>query len=163
MKRPFLKIELDLIDRIVQVVGIIALIALVGLPIYYFDQLPDEIPSHYGANGKADDYRGKGIIWTLPILGLVMYAGLHWLNKYPHIFNYPLKVTEDNVYRLYKMATRITRFINAQIAIAFAYIVYSTIHTALNNQDGLSPYFLVIFLLSNFALVFFLFFKTSKK
>ncbi len=163
MKRPKIIIKLDTIDKIVHAIGMIGLIILIALPLYYFDLLPDEIPSHYGANGHPDGYSGKKIIWTLPIIGVLVYAGLLWLNKYPHMFNYPQKVTADNAERLYTVATKITRFINTQIAVVFAYIMYSTIQTALGNQDGLSSYFLLIFLLSNFCLVGYLLYKSTQQ
>lgn len=163
MKRPKIKIKLDPIDKVIQVITLLGLITLIILPIYYYDILPEQIPSHYGANGLPDDYSGKGIIWALPLIGLVLCAGLYWLNKYPHTFNYPQKVTEENAERLYTVSTKVTRFINAQMAIVFAYLTFSTIHTAIGNQDGLSPHFLVLFIICNFVTFGYLLFKSTKK
>lgn len=87
MERPKIEIETKPIDRVVELIGILGLIILLGLPIYFFDKLPESIPRHFGANGEPDGYSGKGIIWTLPIIGLIMYAGMFYLNKHPHIFN----------------------------------------------------------------------------
>ncbi len=162
-QRPKIKIHLDPIDYLIQGIGILGLLTLIILPVYYYDQLPDVIPSHYGANGKADGFSGKGIIWMLPILGLILYLGIHWLNKYPHIFNFPQKVTEENAERLYTIATKVTRFINAQIAIVFTYITYSTIQTSLGYQDGLSSNFTILFIVSNFLIVGFLLYQSTKK
>jgi uncharacterized membrane protein len=67
MERPKLKIELEPIDKWIQWIGILGLVILTGLPIYFFDQLPETIPRHFGANGEPDAFSGKGIIWTLPI------------------------------------------------------------------------------------------------
>ena len=163
MKRPKIDIKLDPIDRVLQATTALGLLALVLLPLYYFDMLPDEIPSHFGPNGQPDDYSRKGIIWTLPIIGLLLSTGLFWLNKHPHTFNYPQKITEDNAERLYTVATKVTRFINAQMALVFAYLAYSTIHTALGTQDGLSPYFLVIFIICNFVVIGYLLYKSTQK
>ena len=163
MKRPKVKIKLDTIDTIIEALGVIALLVLITLPLYYFDQLPNEIPSHYGASGKPDEYSEKGIIWTLPIVGVILYLGIFWLNKYPHIFNYPQQITEGNALRLYTVATKIIRFLNTQMSIAFAYLTYSTIQTSLGRQDGISSHFLLIFLLSNFLLLGYLLYKYTKK
>jgi len=166
LKRPKRQIELESIDRVIQAIGLIALVVLIGLPLYYFQQLPDIIPSHYGnygSNGEPDGFSGKRIIWTLPIIGIILNVGLHCLNKYPHTFNYPQKVTEENAKRLYTTATKVIRFLNAQIAIVFAYITYSTIHTALGTKSGLGKSFLLIFVLSNFFILGYLLYKSAQK
>jgi len=163
LKRPKIQIELESIDRVIQAIGLIALVALIGLPLYYFHQLPDIIPSHYGSNGEPDGFSGKRIIWTLPIIGIILNVGLHCLNKYPHTFNYPQKVTEENAKRLYTTATKVIRFLNAQIAIVFAYITYSTIHAALGTKSGLGKSFLLIFVLSNVLILGYLLYKSAQK
>ena len=163
MKRPKIKIKLDGIDKTIEALGGFALLVLVALPLFYFDQLPDEIPSHYGASGQPDGYSGKATIWIMPILGVILYVGIFWLNKYPHIFNYPQRITEENAERLYTVATKITRFINTQMAIVFAYLCYSTIQTSLGRQDGISSHFLLIFLICNFSLIGYLLYKSTQK
>lgn len=163
MDRPRLKIQLEPIDSLIEVIGIIGLILLIGLPIIYFSELPETIPRHFGFNGQPDGFSGKGIIWTLPIVGVVMYVGMFWLNKYPHIFNYPQQITEDNAERLYKMATRMMRTLNALIACIFAYITHSTIQTALGNQNGLGTLFTPVFMVLIFGTVGYFLFKSVKK
>jgi len=96
MDRPKLKIELESIDKVIEVIGIIGLILLIGLPIIYFSELPETIPRHFGFNGQPDGFSGRGIIWTLPIIGVIMYVGMFWLNKYPHTFNYPQQISNKN-------------------------------------------------------------------
>ena len=147
MERPKIKVALEPIDKIIERLGIIGLVILIGLPLFYFDKLPETIPRHFGADGKPDAFSGKGIIWTLPVIGFAMYAGLFWLNKYPHIFNYPQKVTQENAKRLYTVGKRMIRTLNTLITCLFAYITFSTIQVALGNQSGLGTWFLPIFMI----------------
>lgn len=164
MERPRIKIEKNLVDIATEIIGILGLILLIGLPLYYFDKLPETIPRHFGANGQPDGFSGKGIIWTLPIIGIVMYIGIFWLNKYPHIFNYPQQVTKENAERLYKIVTRMIRTLNAIISCVFAYITYSTIQTALGNQNGLGAWFNLVFMILMFGITgYFLYKSMSKK
>ena len=134
------------------------------MPLYYFEKLPETIPIHFVANGEADGFSGKGIIWTLPIIGMVMYVGMFWLNKYHHIFNYPQQVTKENAERLYTIGTRMIMTLNSIITCIFAYITYSTIQTSLGNQDGLGTWFTPVFVILIFVVTgYFLYQSMSKK
>ena len=163
MERPKIKIKLTTADVVIELIGFIGLILMIGLPLYFFDQLPETIPRHYGANGEPDGFSGKGIIWTLPAIGLVLYLGMYWLNKYPHSYNYPQKVTEENAERLYSVATKMIRTLNAIITCMFAYITFATIQTALGNQSGLGKLFLPISLLLTFGVLGYFTIKSTNK
>ncbi len=163
MKRPKMKIEKTLIDIVTEIIGLIGVVLLIGLPLYYFNTLPETIPRHFGANGEPDGFSGKGIIWALPIIGVLMYVGLFWLNKYPHTFNYPQKVTEENAEGLYTMGTKMIRTLNTIITSVFAYITYSTIQTALGNQNGLGAWFTPVFMLLIFGVTGYFLFKSTSK
>lgn len=153
MDRPKLKIELDTSDWIIEIVGALFLILMLGFPIYYFKELPDIIPRHFNAAGEPDGFSQKNIIWILPVIGVVMYVGMFFLNKFPHIFNYPTEITIENAERQYRIATKLMRTLNMLISASFFYIGYSTIQTALNKQDGLGTLFLPIFLLGIFGTI----------
>ena len=146
MTKPKIKIVPEPIDRIIESLGVIGIILLVGLPIFHYSSLPDIIPRHYGFNGEPDGFSGKGIIWTLPAIGLLMYLGMAILNKFPHIFNYLIEITSENAERQYIIATKLVRFLNTIIACVFCYITYATIQTALGQQSGLGSYFAPIFI-----------------
>lgn len=146
MDRPKLKIELDTLDWIIEILGAIFVILMVGVPLYYFNQLPDIIPRHFNAAGEPDGFSQKNIIWALSGIGLAMYIGLFFLNKYPHILNYPTEITEENAERQYRLATKLIRTLNMLISATIFYLGYSTIQTALNKQDGLGTLFLPILL-----------------
>ena len=164
MERPQLKIELEPIDKASELLGILGLLLLIGLPIYYFDKLPETIPRHFGANGEPDGFSGKGIIWALPAIGFIMYVGMFWLTKYPHIFNYPQQVTRENAKSLYTAGTRMVRTLNTIISCIFAYITYSTIQTALGNKSGLGTLFMLIFTIVILGTIgYFLYKSMSKK
>ncbi len=151
--RPKIQLELDSFDRFMEMVGKVSVILLIGLPLYYYGQLPDTIPTHFDANGMPNGYSGKATIWGLTFIGALTYGGLFWLNKYPHLFNYPKPITPENAEWQYKNSTRMIRSMNALITCFFAYANYSMIHTALGNQNGLGAYSLPIFLVLLFGMM----------
>jgi len=162
MSRPNIKVKLQSFDHVVEAMGIIALIVLIALPFVYYSDLPDIIPSHFGASGKADGFSNKKFIWLLPILGTVMYYGMYRLNQYPHLFNFPQKVTEENAERLYTTASRMIRVLNVSIVCVFAIITHATIQTALEKQNGLGSWFIPVFLIFTFGMTFYFLYQTTK-
>lgn len=147
MERPKIIPRPGEVDRLLEAVGIAGLLFLIGVPIYYYGALPETIPHHYDATGKPDAYGEKGIIWTLPLLGLALFVFLTVLRKSPHMFNYTVKITRENAERQYAIANRMLRAINAIITCGFAYIAFGTVQAAMGRQDGLESVFAPVFLI----------------
>lgn len=140
--RPIIKLEWSAMDKIMEGLGFLALVLLLVLPIYFYPELPDRIPRHYDASGQVTAYGAKGMIWLMPIMGLITYAGLFFLNKVPHIFNYPTAITPENAEKQYRGATRMMRTLNLAIVFIFLYLTYSTIQTSLGVQEGVGEFFM---------------------
>jgi uncharacterized membrane protein len=104
--------------------------------------LPDSIPTHYNGAGQADGFGGKSTIMTLPLIGTVLLVGLTILNKFPHIFNYPTNITQDNALRQYTNATRMIRYLKLIIVVIFGLTAFKTIQNANGQADGLGIWFL---------------------
>lgn len=163
MKRPKIELQPSRLDRQLDLFAMVGLILLIVLPVYFYGELPDTIPSHYGSNGEADGFSKKATLWILPIIGGLMFLGLFKLKKYPHLFNYPQPITEDNAERMYQNGVRMLRCLNAIITCVFAYITYSTIQTALGNQNGLGTSFTPIFLVFLFGSIGYFMYQMMRK
>ncbi len=122
MERPKIKIKPGTIDYILEIIGLTGVICLMFAPLYYFNDLPDKIPTHFNALGRVDSYGNKSFVWLLPSIGLILYIGLTILNKYPHIFNYPTRITNENVERLYKIGSRTIRFVKVAVLLLFVFL-----------------------------------------
>ncbi len=164
MNRPKLNIRLYFADWILEIIGAIFLILMIAYPLYHFNKLPEVIPSHFNAAGQPDGFSKKSILWILPTIGLFMYVGMFFLNKLPHIFNYPKEITEENAEHQYQIATKMVRTLNTLIAASFFYIIYRTVQTSLNETKGLGTYFLPAFLITIFGtLGIYLYLSLKKK
>ena len=162
MANPKITIEKENIDSIIELIGIISIILLIGIPMYYYNSLPDTIPIHFNGSGEADGFGKKVMIWVLPVIGLVTYIGMTLINNNPHTFNYAVKITAENAERQYRIATKFMRILNTVIACVFAYLTYASIQVALENQSGLGTYFFIIFLLIFFVPTGFALYKSVK-
>lgn len=163
MKRPKLKLNLSTIDYFVEIVGIVGLLCLIIIPIYYLKYLPDNLPNYFNELGQPDSFSGRGIIWAFPILGLILYIGLTILNQFPHIFNYPVEITDKNAERLYTICTRTIRLLKGLTTLTFSYLNFKIIKIGLQESTGLGVYFLPLFLTLCVIIVGLMIYKIIKK
>lgn len=137
----------QLADKLLEIIGISGIIALIVLPAAFYNSLPDEIPTHFGFTGKPDDFSGKAAIWMLPTIGVVLYAGLSFLNYFLVRKEIASKISPGAGAKQKQSAFRLLQFVKAMLAISFAYIEFATIQTALNRAEGLGVWFLPVFLI----------------
>ncbi len=154
--RPRIKIRRTPLDFLIELLCFAALLALVLPPAWYFPHLPDQLPSHFNGSGVPDAWAQKGSIWIMPLLGLVLYAGLAFMSRYPHLMNYPVTVTAENAEKLYTMATRSLRFLKLLLMVWFAYVNYTTIRIALQQAQQLNSLLIYGFIAALLLLVSFL-------
>jgi uncharacterized membrane protein len=140
--RPKIKLTLSPLDNKLELTSKIFLVVMWGLTIYTFLKLPTTIPIHFNASGQADNYGNKLTLLILPILSTIIYFGVTQLNKYPHIFNYMTKITEENATKQYSIATRMLRFLKLAIPIIFSLIIIFTYLTTIGVTNGLGFWFL---------------------
>ena len=141
-ERPKIEIKFNTADKLLEIIGWITLALQWIMTILNYSNLPDTIPIHFNASGQADDFGSKGYIFTLPIIGTVIFLGITILNKFPHIFNYPTAITKDNAEKQYKNAFRMMIYLKFVIVFTFIIIQYKTIQTAFGNSQGLGVWFL---------------------
>jgi len=120
--RPHIKIPLTTLDYLLEIVSLLVVLATIILYAAYWIFSPEE-------------YSIKIVLlFTLPVTSVSMYAMLTILNKYPHIFNFPVNVTEENAFFLYKTATSMMRWIKMLCCLLFAYIVWIIAKEAITHQ-----------------------------
>lgn len=145
-RRPRIRIGRGVIDWILESMGLTALILIIAYPLMSFGELPAEIPSHFDASGEPDAYSGKWIIWLLPLVTLILYSGMSVFQNYPHVFNYPVKVTNENAEKLYRTAVRSLTVLKVLVTLFFLYITIRTILIATGKATELGEMFLYIFI-----------------
>lgn len=130
--RPVLKVPLTTIDFTLEAIAILGIISLCSLAVVSYSSLPDIIPTHFNLKGQADDWGNKASIFILPGIGLLLFTGITIISKFPHIFNYPVKVTEENAFHLYTKSVRVMRILKALIVILFLFIEWQICKSAEN-------------------------------
>jgi len=139
--RPKILPELTALDKFVEAICLSLLLLLWAFSIFAYVQLPEIIPIHFNASGKPDGYGSKMTLFLLPLISSALYLGLTSINRYPHIFNYTVKITEANAAQQYKLATRVLRFTKLAVVLIFSAIVFSTFQSGRGKSDGLGSWF----------------------
>ena len=164
VERPKIKLIPTSADKLVDLLGWLILLLLWGWTFTHFSDLPDTIPTHFNATGEADGFGSKASIIGLPLIATLLFIGLTVLNRYPHSFNYPTAITQDNALRLYTLATRMLRYLKLVLVLVFGGIELLTIQHATGKAAGLGVWFLPLTLVLVFLpLIYFVVKSVQKK
>lgn len=161
--RPKLKITLSTTDRILEGAGWLGLVFIWLIAIYGYVALPETIPVHFDAKGNPDAYGGKISLLFLPALTTALHILMTVLNRSPHIFNYPVKITEENALHQYTLATRFMRWMKLGIVLVFLIIMLSVYLSALNAKTDSGPWLVVFVLLATTIPMVIYLIKSTKK
>lgn len=147
MKRPVIKIVPTIEEKIVELLGLLIVICMVIFPYIIYNKLPEIIPTHINIIGEIDGYGSKDSFNVLTFFAAFIYICLSIMQKYPHTFNYPTEVNEDNCRELYSLGIKCCRSVKIISALMFAYITYSITCNAFGIKATMIP---VIFLTLGF-------------
>jgi len=161
-ERPKLKLPFQSIDIVIELASITVLLLMWVHLILEFGNLPDSIPSHFNAAGEPDNYSNKLFLWFLPALASVIFLGLFLLNRFPHLHNYMVNITEENALRQYRFSTRVLRVVNFLCGLIFAYINYQIILGATNNASDLGIGFVITVIGTSILLPIFIYVYQQK-
>ncbi len=161
-ERPRIKIELTVVDKIIELISWVLLIGIWILTITNYQNLPETIPIHFDSKGVADGFGNKSMLFHLPIVATVIFIGLTILNKLPNTFNYLQEITIENAFKQYRIATRMMRVLKLIIVLIFGLISYQVIKHAAGEIEGLSSWFLPFVLISIFVPTIYFMIKSSQ-
>lgn len=141
-ERPRIKIKLTGADKMLEIIGWLINAVTWILVIIYYPNLPDTIPVHYNGAGQADRFGEKVSVLILPVIATILFIGMTILNRFPHVFNYPNKITQENAERNYINATKLIRYLKLIVVVIFGFITLMTILIAQGDANGLGTWFL---------------------
>ncbi|WP_316840729.1 DUF1648 domain-containing protein [Pedobacter gandavensis] len=128
IKRPVIKLQLSLFDKIIEGIGFLLLMTLWLCVYVQYAGLSESIPIHFNFSGEADSFGHKSDIYSLPMLATALYILLTVVNNYPHYFNYLTPITPENAHRQYVIATRLLRYLKVLVVVIFATLISITIN-----------------------------------
>ena len=115
--------------------------------------LPDKVPTHFNFTGTPDQWGSKYMLLLLVGIAFVLYAGLSILSRFPHIYNYPFAITDENRQRQYLLARQMMTALKAELVCVFVFITWQTINVARGNARDLTIWFTPVFLVIVFGTI----------
>lgn len=134
-------------------ISAVCLILLLGMTAYLvirWGSLPDQVPGHYNAHGEVTRWGSKGELWTLPIVGWIIYIGISVLERFPSAWNTGVTVTEKNKERVYRLLKSMIAGMKLIMVLAFTFIQINSI-----RGTTLPSYFTALFLILVFGEIIF--------
>lgn len=152
----FSKLKKHPLDIIIEITGIFVILTTFLLLAINYQSLPDSLPRHYGSDGVPDAYGAKGIIWVLPIMGLVLYLVIGLISNVPSVINLPFKPNPENAERYQRKYARMLRLLNVVMVCIFAFLTYQSAQIGLGTQSQLPVYFKPVSLFLLFGIPMFM-------
>jgi len=162
-KRPFIKLKLDRTDIFLEVLGWLSICVIWIMIFMNYSDLPETIPTHFDAKGKADSFGSKNNTINIQFVLTLLFIGMTMLTSFPHRLNYWVQITKENAKRQYQLATKLIRVLKLMVSIVFGLLFYQTIENSYGNASGLGLWFFPVTIsLFLFPILFYLY-KSSKE
>lgn len=142
--RPVLQIPLHPFERLLDVAALLFCGIAFLLSFSRYAGLPDQIPTHFNLVGNPDAYGNKSMVFILPAIATFSTLLLFLLARYPHTFNYPIKITPENAPSEYQKARFLIRVLNALTALMFMKLTFDILKIAAGESQQLSAVFWLI-------------------
>jgi len=140
--RPKMNIQLTRLDKTLEIVCFSLLLLTWIAIIAFFSNMPNQVPEHFNAAGSTDGAGDKKYIFILPGIATIIYLGMTWLNKHPHLYNYAPGVTAENAKRFYTPATKLIRILKLAVVVILSGIMIITFQTAFTGRSDSHPWLL---------------------
>jgi uncharacterized membrane protein len=154
-ENPKLHASVRPIDWLIEVIAVIMLLCTIAYTLLEFNSLPDRIPRHFDAAGSPDGFGNKGVILVMPMINTFVFIIITFAQRVPHIHNYLVKLTAENISRQYQNSIDMLRCIRFVTTIQLSYITFATVETALGRMNGLGTFFIPVTLVFIFSVLIF--------
>jgi hypothetical protein len=129
-RRPVLQLPLSQQELWLEIVALLGLLLMLILLAWGWLTLKSSIPIHYSPRGEPDSYGGKEALLLFPVLSLLLYSTISVFSRFPHHWNYPWLITQENASRHYRLARTMLYRIKLQLCWLFTYIEWMIIQSA---------------------------------
>jgi len=117
-----LKVKNSIFDIVLNAACIILLLGVVIFLIVRWSSIPDQVPGHFNASGEVTRWDSKGTLIIMPIIMGVLYIGITILERFPQVWNTGVRITKENMFRVYRILKSLINIVKLLIVVTFASI-----------------------------------------
>jgi uncharacterized membrane protein len=125
------------LNRVPEYLGLVGLGALVAITYQGAVSLPARIPTHFGLGGAPDGWGPRYMLYVLLGIAVVLYVGLTLVQRVPRLYNYPVKVTDENRARLQMIAVGMMRWIKVEMVAVFTFTQWTVVQVGTHQAAGM--------------------------
>ncbi|MEK4028533.1 DUF1648 domain-containing protein [Pseudobacillus sp. FSL P4-0506] len=137
-------------EKVSTVVSLLFILANVIYLFTQWSQLPEQVPIHFNAKGEADGWGSKGMIWFLPFITFILWAGMTVLERKPSLYNIP-HLTEENKDQMFANTRLMLNTIKTEIILFLIYTSWQSVQWSYGKEVGLGYFELPVFLVVLFG------------
>jgi len=134
-------------------IEIFTVVLLIGMIMYlrfFWDNIPEEIPTHFNLLGKIDHYGDKKMIFLLPAIAWLIYGLMTLMQKYPKLYVWAKEPGQTTANHQLQMVVK--DGITLQKGLFVGVFLYIFMHTV--KQTSLNPVIMLFFLVAIFSILF---------
>ncbi|MGN1406336.1 MAG: DUF1648 domain-containing protein [Erysipelotrichaceae bacterium] len=110
----------------------IILILIYGIHLaLIYKTLPNMVPDHFDFAGNVNSYGNKISLVMEPLISIMIIVVMDVVSNFPDLWNYPVKVTEDNKDFLFKVTLIMVSVLKVIVTILLLYIGLCSIYSFL--------------------------------
>lgn len=147
MNRPKIPLPKTQSEWIWDIVGYFCYIGAILFLVFYWNELPDQVPAHFNAMGEVDRWGSKWELFVLPGIGLFIILLMQGLEKFPELHNYPKLFNEKNAKKFYLQSRKLVNQIKNCTLIFFALIMVESAMIALGWENSFEGWVFPIWLI----------------
>ncbi|MEN9578324.1 MAG: hypothetical protein RJA70_1333 [Pseudomonadota bacterium] len=120
-----------------QVVALGTVVTLLVYAVWVWPDLPARVPTHFGISGAPDGWGSRAWLLALPTLATLLFLGLTFLERVPHLYNYPIEVTASNAPLVYALGRQLVLALKLIVVVAFGLVFRTSVEVALGRAAAL--------------------------
>lgn len=152
----FLFLGEHVMRKSLEALGIFVLLLLVWITwaaLYGPNHLADRVPTHFDAAGNPNAWGSPTGMILLPILAAGLYLLLSVVARFPGAFNYPVRVTPENLQRLQSVTLDMIAWLKTELVCLFAVLQWAFVQAARTGNGSMFPKIVPLFIVAIFATV----------
>jgi uncharacterized membrane protein len=128
--------------KLLDVVGLAGLAALLWVTyaaVYGSSRLPDRVPTHFDASGKANGWGSPHDMIFMPLIAIAIYLLMSLASRFPSAFHYPVHATPQILPRLQAITLNLLTWLKVELAWLFAILQWVFVRAARSGDGHLFP------------------------
>lgn len=159
---PAISIPPTNLEKALEAAYVIGILTMLFFLVRYWAALPDQIPTRFGAEGIPVAWGDKGSLIRQLLVVVLISAGMTVLSRYPHLFNYPWRITEQNIRIQYQLARTLLSWIKVELVWLFGFTEWESIQVAFGHDQALRIEYLWAYMAIIFGTIAIYFYESYK-